>query len=79
MNSIRAPFDADTVRWLNAYQRCGVFHPFTCPLRHIGADRVLVASTEGWSCPSCTYTQDWAHKFMADPRWLRRVGETTEG
>lgn len=79
MTSLRAPFDADQVRWLNAYQRGGAFHPFTCPERHIGKERVLVAHTEGWFCPSCTYTQDWAHTFMADPRWLRRVGEQPGG
>jgi hypothetical protein len=30
----------------------------------------LVALNDGWHCPSCDYTQDWAHGMMADEaRW----------
>lgn len=28
-------------------------------------DRELVATINGWICPTCDYTQDWAHEFMA--------------
>lgn len=43
-----------------------------------GGDRgLLIASTSGWICPHCGYTQDWAHAFMADVRpsneYSRRV------
>ncbi len=72
---LRAPFSADTVIRLNAYQQSRAFHPFTCG-GTCGGRSVLVAQEQGWVCPSCDYTQDWAHNFMADPRWLRRVRKT---
>lgn len=28
----------------------------------------LVAHPEGWKCPCCDYTQNWAHDFMADSK-----------
>lgn len=27
-------------------------------------DRKLVATNEGWMCPTCDYTQNWAHASM---------------
>lgn len=50
---------------LNAYQRAGVMHPFTCGNEHDG-ERDLVATVRGWICTCCDYTQDWAHDFMLD-------------
>lgn len=48
-------------------------HPFTCANRSEGHPfrdgdyGVLVATVDGWTCPDCDYTQDWAHTFMLDP------------
>ena len=60
---LEKPFSEEQVRGLNAYQDAGRFHPFTCgnDSRHAN----LVATTDGWVCPDCSYTQDWAHGFMA--------------
>jgi hypothetical protein len=61
----------DDILALNKYQVEGKFHPFTCINRGDGNHRVfngdlgaLVATRRGWICPWCSYTQDWAHKFM---------------
>lgn len=62
---IEAPFSDEQVQQLNRYQSLGFMHPFTCANEHGGAD-VLQATPEGWQCPSCAYTQSWAHAFMAD-------------
>ena len=65
-DKITTPFTEEQVEALNAYQEEGRFHPFTCgnDSRH----RNLVATPEGWRCPDCDYTQNWAHGFMAQPR-----------
>ena len=65
LTQIRAPFTIEQVVALNAYQRRGSFHPFTCGNFHEPTD--LVATLQGWRCPRCTFTQDWAHEFMAVP------------
>ncbi len=67
----KAPFTADEVDSLNAYQREGVLHPFTCGqcLRDEQNDGVLVASGSGWHCPACDHVQDWCHDWMADWAW----------
>ena len=69
---IRAPFSPKQVQCLNAFQRSGVFHPFTCGNPH-GGERVLIARVPGWQCPArdCDYRQGWAYDFMADETWLR--------
>lgn len=70
LGKIEAPFTADQVASLNAYQISGFFHPFTC-----GADDChgirLIAAGNGWHCASqtCDYRQSWAHEFMADWSW----------
>lgn len=84
---VRAPFTAEQVEALNRYQQCKIMHPFTCghcrdadehyldgewitPDEHL-----LVATEAGWTCPTCDYTQDWAHDFMADGAWIERQVE----
>ena len=60
---IEAPWDHDIVERLNAVQKCGWIHPFTC-----GSCREdLVATEAGWICEAikkggakCDYTQNWA-------------------
>ena len=62
----------DEVRSLNDYQKCGVFHEFTCGTKEkhkIGAPDALIATADGWVCPSCDYTQNWAHAGMKDDSW----------
>ncbi len=51
---------------LNAYQKAGRFHPFTCPGDHDRCEkqRDLVATREGWVCACGEYRQGWAHDFM---------------
>lgn len=64
-----APWTAVEVASLNAYQAAGVMHPFTCDSDDEPCASVLVATTDGWICPDCGYTQNWAHEFMADGTW----------
>lgn len=60
-----APWTTRQVEGLNAWQHAGYVHEFTCDHDH-STDRVLVASAEGWNCPTCDYAQTWAHNFMLD-------------
>lgn len=70
---VRAPFTADQVASLNGYQQSGMFHEFTCGNGACpGTQEVLVAAGDGWHCPECGYTQDWAHAMMADWSWRDR-------
>jgi hypothetical protein len=64
-NKVETPFTDEQVKALNDYQASGQFHPYTCgnDSRH----RVLVATTKGWHCPDCDYTQKWAHGFSCTP------------
>jgi len=71
MDKIRPPWNPKTVDALNRFQRIGTVHPFTCGNEHEG-DRDLVATKDGWICPNCDYTQDWAHEFMADEKVIQR-------
>jgi hypothetical protein len=61
-----APWTPEQVELLNNYQTISGFHPFTCgsgECSHVA----LVAHDDGWHCPSCEYTQDWAYNFMTRP------------
>lgn len=68
MSKIIAPWSPNQIHELNRFQRAGVMHPFTCPNRNDGnhGEYVLFAAFEGWICPYCTYTQDWAWAMMAE-------------
>lgn len=72
---IEAPFTAAEVEALNRFQQQPWFHPFTCPQRGDGKHHsnpvdlgLLRATEQGWICEDCSYTQTWAHAFMADPK-----------
>lgn len=65
METIKAPFTPIQVRNLNIYQNSSRVHPFTCVNNH-EPNNNLFATEEGWVCPYCDYTQDWAHKFMTE-------------
>ena len=69
---VRAPFTPEQVNSLNAYQFSGIFHEFTCgndACPGTSDQRVLYALEDGWHCRACSYTQDWAHRAMADWSW----------
>jgi hypothetical protein len=63
----KAPWTEDEVKSLNDYQVSGVMHPFTCGTKDCGG--LLLARQDGWHCPDCDYTQDWAHEWMTDGSW----------
>lgn len=56
------PWTDEQVDNLIIYQNCGYVHPFTCG----NCDNILVPQKSGWYCPTCPYTQSWAHWFMVD-------------
>lgn len=72
---IFAPFTEQEVEALNLFQTNRLLHPFTCGNRtnnlHYDGEGVLIATTDGWICPFCTYTQDWAHRWMTKPIRVR--------
>jgi hypothetical protein len=61
----KAPWTVEQVAALNARQKCGWVHPYTCGSgkrtdeRHLDGKGVLVATPDGWKCPYCDYKQDW--------------------
>lgn len=61
---INSPFTDEQVQRLNEYQNQGVFHPFTCG--NMSCREILAATNNGWVCPKCDYTQNWAHEFMLE-------------
>lgn len=63
--TLKAPWTPEQVDALNAYQQLGYVHEFTCGNDH-EADDMLMATADGWHCPSCGYKQDWCHEWMAD-------------
>ncbi|MFD5508987.1 hypothetical protein ACFWIB_14590 [Streptomyces sp. NPDC127051] len=78
--ALRAPWTAEQIDALNRFQTEGGMHPFTCGRDH-ETHRVLVATYLGWIClePTCDYTQDWAHPFMAQPDSWPRTPWAKEG
>lgn len=71
---ITAPWEEHEVAALNAFQRSGVMHPFTCQMPH-RLHQTLIAERDGWHCPDedCGYRQDWAWAFMAVPSFPAAV------
>lgn len=66
---IHPPWTPAQVAALTGFQYSGSLHPFTCPNEEHDQEFLLVATKAGWVCSVewCTYTQDWAHAFMANP------------
>ena len=74
---ITTPWTLEQTDSLNKYQVSGQFHPFTCggnrgdkahkeyAQNHKQDSGLLIATPEGWKCPVCSYTQNWAHSFMS--------------
>lgn len=81
---IEAPFTPEQVEALNTWQSTGVVHPFTCgsgrrkDADHLDGEGILKATPQGWVCPYCNYTQDWAHAFMADLEALETMKESLQ-
>jgi aspartate carbamoyltransferase regulatory subunit len=77
---IYAPFTPTQITQLNKFQYnakqrgsspdSDSRHPFTCGNSNCIDEHnnrtALLARERGWICPSCAYTQTWAHKFMAE-------------
>jgi len=58
------PWSDEQVEILNAYQNNSRLHEHTCLNDHGDLSRTLIATNNGWICPNCDYTQDWAHSFV---------------
>ncbi len=59
-----APWTWKQVLALNSHQESGRWHPYTCPGEH-DEHRELRATSHGWICLYCDYTQNWVHKAHA--------------
>ena len=79
MEKIESPWIEEQVQALNAFQNLNSFHPFTCggdrgdeahkkyAKEHNQSDWGILEATEnGWVCPVCGYTQNWAHGVMVN-------------
>ena len=65
---IIAPWTDDQVMRLNRWQDSDWVHPYACPNRNNHPQNSkLKATVDGWVCPYCGYTQNWAHKESLDP------------
>jgi hypothetical protein len=69
---VLAPWSDEVINSLNAFQIYGTMHEYTCKNGH----GLLVATTNGWACSKCDYTQDWAHSWTADWSWREPVNES---
>lgn len=68
---IKPPFTEEQVIALNYYQHIDIMHDYTCRNEH-GGVRKLVATKDGWICPSCDYAQETALSWMTDLEGLKR-------
>lgn len=88
MSRIKAPFTPEQIEALNRYQTDARYHAFTCGRNRTDAAHrayaeardqsdygILVATRDGWECPVCGYTQDWAHGFMLELGNARKAPE----
>ena len=75
MGKMKAPWTPEQVEALNKYQNTTGIHPYTCPneqctgkekLALVSLPAELVATPDGWKCPYCGYTQNWAHDYSID-------------
>lgn len=67
MGKIYAPWTPEQVDALNAFQRLGYVHPYTCSGHEGDGNRDLIATRAGWICCHCDYKQGWAHVGMLNP------------
>lgn len=71
MSQIKAPWTTEQVEQLNRYQKGHYMHPYTCGGEECRQD--LIATADGWVCPSCEYRQDWAHEVSADQNVMNAI------
>lgn len=72
-----APWTAEQVESLNAFQNHGMFHPFTGKRKPNGDKTVLIATPEGWrETPEGPVVQTWAHDFMENGEWKKNFPGT---
>lgn len=76
-SQIKSPFTDEQVKALNEYQHSGAFHEFTCGslIHPMGKDNLLIATNNGWKCPNCDYTQDWAWSAMANGSMISSMAD----
>jgi len=55
MPYIKAPWPDEFVEQLNENQHNGKYPPYTCD----ECEDEMVATKDGWICPSCDYKQNW--------------------
>lgn len=80
---INAPFTVEQARALNAMQREGPIHPYTCGIDSTHPPLWASMMDYGWRCayPSCDYRQDWALSSSVElgiEIMARRVKEAEE-
>ena len=64
--TIKAPWTPKQVMTLNWNQAMGSTHPYTCANRDDHkTEGILIATSNGWICRECGYTQDWCMYNMA--------------
>ena len=73
MLTVNAPWTNEQVKVLNQSQQRTDLHPFTCPNRGDGKHGwlwgdhgTLIATPDGWICPACGYTQNWAYEIQLE-------------
>lgn len=76
LEKITPPWTQDQVDMLNAAQKSGYLHPFTCPGDSVGCgamdeQRDLIATPDGWVCVCGRYRQEWA--FDIPPELLGKL------
>lgn len=55
----------DQIDSANGYQKCDYVHAYTCG----NCRQDLIATKDGWICPNCDYTQDWALDWILNWGW----------
>jgi hypothetical protein len=70
------PWSDKDIAALKRWQQAETVHPFTCIEAHQSElQRILVPTKDGWICPTCSYTQNWAHAFMLhEPPTFNGIG-----
>lgn len=68
VREISSPWSKTEVDYLNFEQNGGRYHPYTCR-KNTKKCKNLIATENGWICPYCNYTQNWAS--INDARYIQ--------
>jgi hypothetical protein len=65
-NNSSVVLSQEQVDKLNNHQKNPIYHPYTCggnrtDEHHLDGEGKLVATTTGWICPYCEYTQPYRY------------------